>query len=86
MNKIPRIWSRIGIVLIGLGAVLYALAVLTSANIYIWVGSLFLLIALYIKFSILKCPTCGWGGATPQWSKNKTIHCPKCGSALEYDK
>lgn len=42
--------------------------------------------ALYIKFSILKCPTCGFGGASPQWSKNKTIHCPKCGGAIEYDK
>lgn len=46
----------------------------------------FAIIALLIKYFILRCQSCGWRGGIPQWSKNKTIHCPKCGTAYEYDR
>ena len=46
----------------------------------------FLFIALIIKSFVLRCQACGNRGAVPQWIKNKTIHCPKCGTALEYDR
>ena len=46
----------------------------------------FFFIALIIKSFVLRCQACGNRGAVPQWTKNKTLHCPKCGTAIEYDR
>ena len=46
----------------------------------------FLVIGLSIKSFVLRCQACGNRGGIPQWYKNKTIHCPKCGTAYEYDR
>lgn len=86
INKLSRLWARTTIILIGLGVIFLFIASESSINIFIYLGALCLFVALYIKFAILKCPNCGWGGAYPQWSQSGTIHCPKCGKAIEYDK
>ena len=46
---------------------------------------LFFIVAMVIKYYVLRCQNCGVRGGVPQWYKNKTIHCTKCGTAYEYD-
>jgi DNA-directed RNA polymerase subunit RPC12/RpoP len=57
-----------------------------SAEYFIYAGGALILISLLIKTLLLKCPTCGYRGAIPQWSKSGSIHCPKCGEPFEYDR
>lgn len=50
------------------------------------ISFLFFMTGLTIKSFVLRCQACGNRGGLPQWYKNKTIHCPKCGTAYEYDR
>lgn len=52
--------------------------ILLLASVSFFIGSI-------IKFFVLRCQACGVRGGVPQWSKNKTIHCQKCGTPFEYD-
>ncbi|MEA5012687.1 MAG: hypothetical protein VB100_13320 [Angelakisella sp.] len=51
----------------------------------LWVGVGLLIVALSIKYALLRYSFCGHGGAVPQWSKSNTNHCPKCGKPYEYN-
>lgn len=85
MKKVSRFWARVCIVCLVISLLLITCKIITSSNVPLFIGTLFLVFSLYIKFFILRCPNCNWGGGVPQWSKNATIHCPKCGTAFEYD-
>jgi predicted RNA-binding Zn-ribbon protein involved in translation (DUF1610 family) len=66
-----------------------ALLFLTEVFNSLWlvvIGSIVIIASLLFKAFVLKCPNCGHGGMVPQWSKSGTLHCPKCGEAVEYDK
>ena len=85
----PRRWARIMIVLGGLG--LLALGGMGLVQIS-WAMGLLLAVfavctvwALCIKFLVLRCPHCGWGGGQPQWSRPGKAHCPRCGGLMYYD-
>ena len=49
------------------------------------IGMLFLVASFIIKFTLLKCTHCGVGGLIPQWSKNDTYHCIKCGTLVHWE-
>jgi fatty acid desaturase len=84
MKKMSRTLARASIVMVAIGCVLLFF---TAALSNIWlavIGSIVMIASLLVK-AFLKCPNCGHGGMVPQWSKSGTIHCPKCGKAVEYD-
>ncbi|MDD4568851.1 MAG: hypothetical protein PHE70_01785 [Tepidanaerobacteraceae bacterium] len=83
--KMSRKWARISILSICLGIVLLIIPVFLESLFPFYIGIGLIMFALIIKFFVLRCPNCGWGGAVPQWTKSGTIHCPKCGKAVEYD-
>lgn len=84
-----RRWARIMIV----AAVFGLLALVCMPFVRpTWVMGLFLAVsalcifwALGIKFFVLRCPHCGWGGGLPQWSRPGKVRCPKCGGLMYYD-
>ena len=34
---------------------------------------------------VMRCPYCGWGGLIPQWYRNDTYCCPKCGNRIHWE-
>lgn len=84
--KVSRTYARFGIIALTVGLLMLMIGGYLKSMIYIYISIVSISTALIIKYFILKCPYCGWGGAPPQWSKSGTIHCPKCGKLLEYDK
>lgn len=82
--KIQRKYARLCIVSITVGLILLIFGSCFENLIGLYISPVFIAISFIIKFFILKCPYCGWGGAVPQWSKSGTIHCPKCGHVIEY--
>ncbi len=84
---IKRFHARLCIILLVAGLVTICISPLLGdlqvSVLYMSFG--LIAVALYVKFKLLRCPYCGWGGAVPQWSKSNTIHCPKCGKAATYD-
>ena len=85
MKKMSRKWARASIILMGIFCGFMLLGGLLNNSIVIAAGVVFIIPSFLIKYFVLRCPACGWGGAPPQWTKSGTIHCPKCGAALEYD-
>lgn len=49
------------------------------------VGSILILFALGIKYTLLKCPCCGYRGLVPQWKGNGNYHCPRCGKKVLWE-
>lgn len=49
------------------------------------VGIIAILCSLIVKYTKLRCSFCGFGGLMPQWSKNDTYHCPKCGNIIHWE-
>lgn len=84
LMKIQRIWARLTIVSFTIGIVFLLLASLIGELWTVYMAVTLILIAYFLKLIKLKCQSCGWRGAPPQWSKSGTIHCPKCGKAIEY--
>lgn len=85
MKKVSRLWARLCILLDAAAIALVLLIPLLDRPGLIGVGFAFLLGSFGIKFFVLRCPNCRKGGMAPQWSKNGTHHCPRCGALLEYD-
>ena len=86
MSIMSRFWARLCVILV---AVFCAGLLLTCLLPRPWMIALDILSLagfLCVKFLALRCPRCGWGGAVPQWSRSGTLHCPKCGGLLEYDR
>ena len=81
-----RLAARISIICFVIFCVLAITGKLLNKNSIFMISFLFFLIALTIKSFVLRCQACGNRGGIPQWTKNKTIHCPKCGTAYEYDR
>ena len=81
-----RLAARISIICFVIFCVLAVTGKLLNINMLWAISFLFFLIALTIKSFVLRCQACGNRGGIPQWTKNKTIHCPKCGTAYEYDR
>ena len=48
-------------------------------------GFVLFVASLVIRIIFLKCPTCRKAIPSPQWSKNGTILCVKCGERFIYD-
>lgn len=55
------------------------------AKLLIGGGAVLLFCALGVKFALLRCPECGYSGLMPQWSKNDSYHCPKCGIKVHWE-
>ncbi len=51
---------------------------------FVIVGVVLILGALGIKYTLLKCPCCGYKGLIPQWRGNSNYHCPKCGEKITW--
>ena len=81
-----RLAARISIISFVIFGVLAITGKMLNINMLLVISFLFFLIALTIKSFVLRCQACGNRGGIPQWTKNKTIHCPKCGTAYEYDR
>jgi predicted RNA-binding Zn-ribbon protein involved in translation (DUF1610 family) len=85
MKKMSRTLARASIIMAAIWFVLLFFATALSSIWLAVVGSIVMIASLLIKAFALKCPNCGHGGMVPQWTKSGTIHCPKCGKAVEYD-
>ena len=71
--SVKRIYARICIIIGILGMLLVV------------IGGILILCSLVIKFHLLRCPYCGWGGLIPQWYRNDTYCCPKCGNRIHWE-
>lgn len=87
LRKIPRFWARVTILLAGIGIALLYAGIFTPAPARVlgYLAGACIVTSLGIKYLVLRCSYCGWGGMIPRWSKPETIHCPKCGKVPEYD-
>ena len=88
---LKRTYARISIVLFTSGAAFFFISILFSFHLLPSAVSLLLgAFATYAAFTVrdlmLKCPSCSRCSSTPQWSKNGTFHCFKCGSRFVYDR
>ena len=81
-----RLAARISIICFAIFGMSAITGKLLDINSLLKISFLFFLVALTIKSFVLRCQACGNRGGIPQWTKNKTIHCPKCGTAYEYDR
>ena len=85
-GKLSRKWARISIICICIFLAGSLVTILTNSPAGMLAGAPFAIASLVIKFVVLRCPSCGHGGAVPQWSKaQREYHCPRCGPKLEYD-
>ena len=48
-------------------------------------GGLFVAAAVFIKYTVLKCPQCGAHSHYPQWYKNDNQYCIKCGTLIHWE-
>ena len=85
--SVKRIYARICIIIGILGiACTYSPLILPvpwkteTKVLLVVIGGILILCSLVIKFHLLRCPYCGWGGLIPQWYRNDTYCCPKCGN------
>ena len=79
-----RKWARLMIICIILFLVGVVMGMYTGNVKYIYFGSFFIAIAWIIKYAFLICTNCGYRGVSPQWSKNKTYYCVRCGNPIDY--
>ena len=77
--SVKRIYARICIIIGILGiACTYSLLILPvpwkteTKVLLVVIGGILILCSLVIKFHLLRCPYCGWGGLIPQWYRNDT--------------
>lgn len=91
--SVKRIYARICIVIGALGfACMFAqitlsslqAAATTDLRLFV-IGCILCVCSLVIKFHVLRCPYCGWGGLIPQWYQNDTYCCPKCGNRIHWE-
>ena len=52
---------------------------------FVIVGIVLILCSLGIKYTLLKCPCCGYKGLVPQWRSNNNYYCPKCGKKIIWE-
>lgn len=77
--SVKRIYARICIIIGILGiACTYSPLILPvpwkteTKVLLVVIGGILILCSLVIKFHLLRCPYCGWGGLIPQWYRNDT--------------
>ena len=77
--SVKRIYARICIIIGALGiACTYSPLILPvpwkteTKVLLVVIGGILILCSLVIKFHLLRCPYCGWGGLIPQWYRNDT--------------
>ena len=82
--SVKRIYARICIIIGILGiACTYSPLILPvpwkteTKVLLVVIGGILILCSLVIKFHLLRCPYCGWGGLIPQWYRNDTYCCPQ---------
>lgn len=90
--SVKRIYARICIIIGILGiACTYSPLILPvpwkteTKVLLVVIGAILILCSLVIKFHLLRCPYCGWGGLIPQWYRNDTYCCPKCGNRIHWE-
>lgn len=82
--SVKRIYARICIIIGILGiACTYSPLILPvpwkteTKVLLVVIGGILILCSLVIKFHVLRCPCCGWGGLIPQWYRNDTYLLPQ---------
>ena len=85
-GKLPRLWARVCIVLAITCCGLLFYGTWTEQKWFTAGGILAAVLCVILRVTLLKCPHCGYRAAPPQWSKNGTLHCVKCGEPFEYDR
>lgn len=82
--SVKRIYARICIIIGALGiACTYSPLILPvpwkaeTKVLLVVIGGILILCPLVIKFHVLRCPCCGWGGLIPQWYRNDTYLLPQ---------
>lgn len=82
--SVKRIYARICIIIGILGiACTYSPLILPvpwkteTKVLLVVIGGILILCSLVIKFHLLRCPYCGWGGLIPQWYRNDTYLLPQ---------
>ena len=88
---IKRIYAHFCIILYILATALLLLPYLLNflhsyLIISVCLGVVFAIVGLFIQCVLLRCPDCGRSSTLPQWSKNRTYHCIRCGKPFTYDK
>ena len=78
--SVKRIYARICIIIGILGiACTYSPLILPvpwkteTKVLLVVIGGILILCSLVIKFHLLRCPYCGWGGLIPQWYRNDLL-------------
>lgn len=92
-KRLRRRWARVSIVLVISGAGCILLGLLLGRAVYPWkwtggliiLGSVLLVAALMVKYTSLRCPSCGKGAAMPLWNPGKRFYCPCCGKPFLFD-
>lgn len=87
--KLKRKYAYLCLILFIAGiACIWLPLLFTSSEIgkyFVIAGVVLILSALGIKYTLLKCPCCGYKGLVPQWRENNNCHCPKCGEKITWE-
>lgn len=88
--KLPRIWARVVIVLLGGGLFLSALLMFWPppgqwSILCAIMAAVCIIGALVVDFWKLRCVHCGKSAAPPRWLADKTYRCMHCGKPFEFD-
>ena len=65
--KIPRIWARICIVCIWIVGLAIVLRLFMNNQMPIFIGIAAFIVAIIIKYTVIRCLNCGLRGGIPQW-------------------
>ena len=92
-KRLRRLWARVSIVLISSGAGCILLGLLLGRAVYQWkwtgglaiLGIVLLVAAVIVRYTSLRCLSCGKGTALPSWNPGKRYYCQCCGKPFLFD-
>lgn len=84
-KKLKRLYGRLCITIFAIGIFVTSLSYLMNLSpIVLIIGISLVFASLIIKYVLLVCPYCNYRGLYPQWSKNNSYCCPKCGKHVNW--
>ena len=92
-KRLRRRWARVSIVLAisGTGCTLFGWLMGRAVYQWKWPGALailgivLLVAAVIVRYTSLRCLSCGKGTALPSWNPGKRYYCQCCGKPFLFD-
>ena len=92
-KRLRRRWARVSIVLFISGTGYGLFGLLMGRAVYQWkwpgglaiLGMILLIAAVIVRYTSLRCLSCGKEAALPHWNPGKRYYCQCCGNPFLFD-